>query len=414
MLYLTSHYNPWGVVVSVLIGIFASYVALELAKRVHGEDRATAAAWWVCGSLAMGTGIWSTHFVGMLSFFSLPIALGYTKFLSFLSWVAAILASAVALWVGNRAALSAARLLGGALVMGAGICTMHYLGMAALDMTPAMVWDPYLVVTSVAIAVCASAAALLIFFWLREVHPEQTRAHQVAAAIVMGVAISGMHYTGMAAASFPARSLCLSAQSLSGNSLGTVIVVLPVVVLAFTLGASMIEARHQLMRSMAGGARRRADDEEPGRNAYVDSLTGLPNRVLFEERLTHAVARLDRSGAPYGSRRSEKVAVLFVDLDGFKPINDSFGHAAGDTVLLEVSRRLASTVRASDTAARLGGDEFVLLMEKVRDFADCQRFAGRLLETLAQPYEIDGQRIAIFRHPSASPSTPTTAKSTRC
>jgi diguanylate cyclase (GGDEF)-like protein len=204
-----------------------------------------------------------------------------------------------------------------------------------------------------------------------------------------------MHYTGMAAASFPAGSLCLSAQSLSGNSLGTVIVVLPVVVLAFTLGASMIEARHQLMRSMAGGARRRADDEEPGRNAYVDSLTGLPNRVLFEERLTHAVARLDRSGAPYGSRRSEKVAVLFVDLDGFKPINDSFGHAAGDTVLLEVSRRLASTVRASDTAARLGGDEFVLLMEKVRDFADCQRFAGRLLETLAQPYEIDGQRIAI-------------------
>jgi diguanylate cyclase len=394
VLYLTSHYNPWGVVVSVLIGTFASYVALDLAQRVHGENRRVAALWWLCGSLAMGTGIWSMHFVGMLSF-SLPIALGYAKLPSLLSWIAAVMASAVALRVANGAALSAARLLGGALAMGGGICSMHYLGMAALDMTPAIVWDPYLVATSAAIAVCASAAALLMFFWLRAISPERLHAHQLAAAVVMGVAISGMHYTGMAAASFPAGSMCLSAGSLSDGTLSTLVVVLPLVVLALTLGASMINVPHQLARSSPGGAQLAADNQALRGNACLDSLTGMPNRVLFEDRLAQAVARLERAAADSGARRSEKIAVLFVDLDGFKPINDSFGHGAGDSVLLEVSRRLARTVRASDTAARLGGDEFVLLMEHVHDMGDCQRFADRLLETLAQPFEIEGQRIAI-------------------
>src|SRR5262249_28847047 len=151
-----------GVLISVLIGAFASYVALDLAKRVHEEDRVAARVWWGCGSLALGTGIWSMHFVGMLAF-SLPIALGYTRLLTFVSWVAAVTVSAVALGVANCRELSLARLLGGALAMGSGICAMHYLGMAALDMTIGIDWNPWLVAASVVIAVSASAVALLIF-----------------------------------------------------------------------------------------------------------------------------------------------------------------------------------------------------------------------------------------------------------
>ena len=93
MVYLTSAYNTWVVIASVLIAAFASYVALDLAKRVRGGQRSAALTWWVCGSLVMGTGIWSMHFVGMLAY-SLPIALGYTKLLTAVSWLAGVGVSA--------------------------------------------------------------------------------------------------------------------------------------------------------------------------------------------------------------------------------------------------------------------------------------------------------------------------------
>ncbi|HYD08414.1 MAG TPA: MHYT domain-containing protein, partial [Reyranella sp.] len=244
MEYLTSTYNPWGVVTSVLIGSFASYVTLDLAKRVRATDRREAAAWWLGGSVAMGTGIWSMHFVGMLSFV-LPMELGYTKPLTLLSWLAAVSASGIALWVASRGALTWPRLSGGSLMMGAAICAMHYIGMAALDMSPPIVWNPALIAASFAIAVAASAAALRIFFWLRQLSDRRSIAYQSAAALLMGLAISGMHYTGMAAANFPAGTVCLSARELGGQGLGVLIVLASMTVLLFTLFTSVLDARMQ-------------------------------------------------------------------------------------------------------------------------------------------------------------------------
>src|SRR5947207_15400459 len=131
MAYLTSSYDPWVVVASILVASFASYVTLDLAKRVRTKDRGVALSWWIGGSVAMGSGIWCMHFVGMLAF-SLPIALGYTRGLTAASWVAGVAVSAVALFVASRGKLTWRRLCGGALAMGAGICAMHYTGMAAL------------------------------------------------------------------------------------------------------------------------------------------------------------------------------------------------------------------------------------------------------------------------------------------
>src|SRR5258708_21750896 len=198
MAYLTPHYDLSLVVASVLIASFASYVALDLSKRVRDANRRVAATWWVGGSIAMGTGIWSMHFVGRLAF-SLPTALGYTGLLTFVSWVAAVAVSAVALGLAGRGSLTLTRLAGGSLAMGAGICAMHYPGMAALDMLPPIQWNAALVTASAAVAVAASMAALLIFFWLRGVSKHREPAYQVAAAIVMGPAITGMRYPGMSA-----------------------------------------------------------------------------------------------------------------------------------------------------------------------------------------------------------------------
>ncbi|MCU1351549.1 MAG: diguanylate cyclase/phosphodiesterase with sensor(s) [Acidimicrobiales bacterium] len=116
------------------------------------------------------------------------------------------------------------------------------------------------------------------------------------------------------------------------------------------------------------------------RRATHDPLTGMPNRALLHDRLAFALARMRRNGGSVG--------VLYLDLDGFKPVNDQFGHAAGDRVLVEVARRISSTVRSTDTAARIGGDEFVLVTEGgVRQ--EIHRLAERISEAVSMPMVID-------------------------
>jgi diguanylate cyclase (GGDEF)-like protein len=401
MVYLTPQYDVWGVLASILIACLASYVTLDLARRVRTPDRGVALGWWIGGSLVMGTGIWSMHFVGMLAF-SLPMALGYTEWLTFLSWVAAVAVSAVALGVASAGAITPQRIAFGALAMGAGICAMHYTGMAALDMAPGIVWNWPLVGVSVLIAVGASAAALTIFLWLRTVNQKRAILYQLAAAVVMGIAISGMHYTGMAAARFPEGTVCLSANSLGGQGLGGMVTLACGVILVLTLVMSVLDTR---MRGKAqwlasslqlANAELQSANNELRKRAFLDPLTNLPNRLLFEDRLAHALSRGERAEERISGRRAEpRLAVMFIDLDGFKPVNDSFGHAAGDVVLKEAASRLLGEARDSDTVARVGGDEFLLLMEDVGSTADCVTLARRLVTTLSRPFEIGGKPIQI-------------------
>jgi len=124
--------------------------------------------------------------------------------------------------------------------------------------------------------------------------------------------------------------------------------------------------------------------------AYFDSLTGLPNRLLLLDRLSQALGR---------ARRDElRVGVLFLDLNGFKAINDNLGHEKGDMVLKEVSRRLKSCVRATDTVGRLGGDEFVVVIASIHDVAVVREIGGKIIDSLSRPIALDGLNL------SATPS----------
>ncbi len=118
-----------------------------------------------------------------------------------------------------------------------------------------------------------------------------------------------------------------------------------------------------------------------------DPLTGLPNRIQLNDRLSQA---LKRSG-----RNREKVAVLFLDLDRFKLINDTLGHGNGDILLQQVAKRLTTCMRDGDTVARLGGDEFIVLLPEVHEVHDAAKVAQRIIEALAQPYELDGHELVV-------------------
>ncbi len=387
-------YDEFVVLLSLLIAVFASYVALDLARRVRGPDVVGARLWIAGGAFVMGSGIWSMHFVGMMAF-KVPTPLGYAPLTTFLSWCAAVGVSLLALWIASRDRLTPRSLALGALAMGGGICAMHYIGMAAIELVPGIIWHWGWVATSVAIAVGASAAALLIFFGMRRLAGFKARAAQAGAALVMGAAISGMHYSGMAAVSLPAGAVCTSLDGLGGEHLVTMLALATVLLLSVALCTSMLDARLQaravrLTRDLhATNQQLQHANAELQRLALTDPLTGVPNLTLFDDRLQHALARIERLGA------KARLALLFIDLDGFKPVNDSWGHAAGDAVLRQVAQRLRMVVRESDTLARVGGDEFVVLLESVNDEADALATGQRIVQAVARPYDVAGRTVLL-------------------
>ena len=194
-------YSPLLVILSVLIASAASYTALDLAGRVTAARGRERLAWLAGGSLAMGVGIWSMHFVGMLAF-HLPVPIGYRLGRVLLSVLVAVAASALALVVVSRPRVGLSALAVGALCMGPAIAGMHYIGMAALNVPATMRFDVGLVVVSVAIAIVASFVALALASRFRLDEGAGGFARRMASGLVMGLAIAGMHYTGMAAARF--------------------------------------------------------------------------------------------------------------------------------------------------------------------------------------------------------------------
>src|SRR3981081_4685963 len=164
---LIGAYNYGLVALSVLIAIFSSYAALDLAGRVTAAHGWTRAVWLLGGAGAMGTGIWSMHYIGMLAFI-LPIPVAYHWPTVLLSLCAAILASVVALYVVSREKMGASRAVAGSVLMGAGIASMHYIGMAAMRLPALCQFSSFLVVLSVVFAVLISLAALWITFHFRD------------------------------------------------------------------------------------------------------------------------------------------------------------------------------------------------------------------------------------------------------
>lgn len=381
---VSATYSPALVFISLCVAILASYTALDLTGRIATARGRSVYLWIGGGALAMGFGVWSMHFIGMLAL-ELPITLGYDLGLTLWSLLVAILSSGFALWLVSQPRLPALQLLCGALILGAGISAMHYSGMAALRMQPGIDYDPGLFSLSLLIAVGASAAALSIAFRLRKQMP-YVRLARAGASIIMGLAIVGMHYTGMAAANFPQGSFCGAAfDGLSGKGLDTLVLVSSLAVLVIALLTSIFDARLEARTAVLATSLSQAN-EELTQLALHDTLTGLPNRILLADRISQAMAETTEQGGFF--------SLTFIDLDGFKPVNDAFGHHVGDLLLREVALRLREQLRSQDTLARIGGDEFVLLV-RLNELDDAPRVAARQVSLLSKQFRVGEHDLQI-------------------
>ncbi|MDY0901952.1 bifunctional diguanylate cyclase/phosphodiesterase [Pantoea agglomerans] len=360
--------------VSLIVVFIASFTALDTAGRVAVSRGWSARFWLLVGGIAMGIGIWAMHFIGMLAMM-MPMMMRYDTRLTILSLLVAILASVLAFGqtVGGLH-LTRQRLLSGTLILGAGVVVMHYLGMYALLIEPQPEWNALLVALSVLIAFAASGLALWLAFHLRQ-GDHHLMLMRGLASLVMGIAIAGMHYVGMAAAEFSHSSM-MQPHGVSNAGLAVWVTLITLTILGITLLSSMLDAQ---LRAARLATRLNRANQELRQLAMHDNLTTLPNRVMLEQQLDLAIKQ--------AMLNEHRFAVIYMDLDGFKAVNDTWGHHVGDRLLVAVAERLCSQLSNTMLLVRLGGDEFVLMAEC--DISAARQLAQKLVKVISSPFELD-------------------------
>jgi diguanylate cyclase (GGDEF)-like protein/PAS domain S-box-containing protein len=452
------------VVLAAAICALASFTAISLLHHVRRSSGHLRLAWLAVSATATGFGIWATHFIAMLAF-SPGIPSAYNIALTVLSLIAAIFLTGAGLAVAVSSMSGAGAWLGGAMV-GGGIAAMHYTGMAAFEIQGRIVWDPVLVVASIALGGLIGAAALPV--GLRG----ESLKWKSLGALLLTLAICSHHFTAMgAAAIIPDPSVELSDASLPAGWLAIAVALASFIVLVLSLAGVAMEMRDRRrvelesdrMRGLAnaavegllvcdgetivtvndsfaalvgcsademiGGRLEQCFPEEGTRLklwgrpnqpvegdllnkdgsrtpveliqrsvdfagkphrvvavrdlrarkqaeqhinflAHHDALTGLPNRSTFNAKLDHEIEVALATG--------QRLAVLCLDLDRFKDVNDLFGHASGDRVLQAVGRRVSDALEDGQMMARLSGDEFAIIVPGLTD----PTVAGRIAETI--------------------------------
>ncbi len=285
---LLGTYDYALVALSIFIAISVSYVALDLGGRVTAARSWLRLAWLAGGAAAMGTGIWSMHFTGMLAY-NLPVPVAYHWPTVLLSLLTAVLGSAIALYVVSRQEMSPLQAVIGSVAMGLAIAGMHYIGMAAMRLPAVCRYSPLLVTTSVLTAVIASFAALMFTFDYRENFRGTTLA-KVMSAAVMGAAIFLMHYIGMISASFiPSAQLPNITHAVSIPSLGLLgIVVGTLVVQGVAIVTSSVDRRFAIQAQELQSSERFRQIADILRDVLSLSNADL-SEVLFVNRAYEAI-----------------------------------------------------------------------------------------------------------------------------
>ena len=302
-------YSPALVILSVVVATLGAYVAVEIAQRVRVTGGRRRILWSCGGALALGLGIWSMHFVGMLAL-DLPVLVWYDALLTFVSVVAAVGGCAIAFILFNRSRASSWLLAIASIFMGLAIASMHYTGMAGMRVSASITYDPVIVGASIAVAIIVSFAALALTRNLVLTQSEQGAwMKKVAASLLMGLAVTGMHYTGMAAAHFNGGSTAWRPTGtflLGTYQLGLAVAITSVALLVIALAATGFERWTVTTRTRFDNLVElspqivwfgRADGYITYANPYWYDYTGLTERKSLGHEWTDAIHPDDREEA---------------------------------------------------------------------------------------------------------------------
>lgn len=349
---MVASYSYGLVALSVVIAILAAYVALDLAGRVTASTGRIRLAWLVGGAFAMGTGIWSMHYIGMLAF-RLPVPVQYDWPTVALSLVAAILASAVAMFVTSRTTMGPWRTAAGSVFMGGAIALMHYIGMAAMRLPATHTYSAPLVALSVLLAMVISFVALWLTFRFR-LATKELDWRKISSASVMGAAIPVMHYTGMAAVAFTPAAMVHgdTTHAVSVSTLGTIgIVIVTVMILGLAVLTSVMD------RKVAARLR---EDADWRRFILRAAAIGLWEQDLVTGRVTWSGTMEVIHGTP-AARTPQTLDAFLTTLhpDDRSSVSRAYSHSIGTGSDYAVEYRIIrddGTVRWVESTARVSRD----------------------------------------------------------
>lgn len=370
---------------AIALAIYTAYVALDMGKRVRSEDRVLARGWMLCGSFILGLGIWSAQ-IEMLVAVGHTFPVAHDRAWMVASFVLAWITGTWVLWVSAQDDLVRTAYWTAAPVMAIGLMAVQQAGIASIRVSPAVQWQGPWLLASLVLAYLTAVLTFRVTAWFRGQRRALYGQRQFGAALLIGLVLSATHAAGLSAVAYDAASRCLSLDGWSSGWMQSLVALASVLVLTSTLITSRIDARHRMRASHLSESLQRAD-EQLQRVAQVDGLTGLANRLVLEDHLATAVRRAEE--------RHRRLALLYIDLDGFKPINDSFGHHFGDNLLCAVGERLQEVGRKGDTVARIGGDEFVVLVNGNPDASSAALVAQRVKDAVHRPFVIDGREVHL-------------------
>ncbi|MHB2264031.1 putative bifunctional diguanylate cyclase/phosphodiesterase [Aliihoeflea sp. PC F10.4] len=366
---ITQLHNLWLVGLAALVCMTGSFVTLDLYARSLTERVRQRIGWTFLASIAAGASVWCTHFIAMLAYeVNAPVT--YDPILTMLSLIVIVLGAGLAF----RLTQIGHAIVGGA-VLGTSISAMHFTGMIAYRVDGFVNWNAGYVAASVVIAIAGSAVALSYV---------KNRAIALTALVA---SVVGLHFTAMTAVSVEPF---VTGAPVSGSP-ATIVMAIAVA------GVGLLIVGTGLLSRIVDADMAEENVDALRRMALYDALTNLPNRVSYTDHTERELSLAASTG--------EKCAVLGIDLDRFKEINDTQGHGAGDTVLRIIGQRLTDALRGSEFVARMGGDEFAAT-KRYRYDHELEEFVRRIEAVLFSEVRIGefstspGASIGIATWPS--------------
>ncbi|RWC24885.1 MAG: bifunctional diguanylate cyclase/phosphodiesterase [Mesorhizobium sp.] len=365
---IVMEHNLWLVLLAALMCVTGCWVTIGLFDRARKTAGVQMKGWLFLTAVAAGSSIWCTHFIAMLAYKpGAPIT--FDPVLTMASLVIAIAGTGLGFTLASGKSRRLAPEWGGCLV-GLAISAMHYTGMMAYHVAGIVEWDSSYVAASLGISAVFSAVA--VGHAVRRPY----RWSQYFAIGLLVLAIVGLHFTAMAAVAVtPLSFISTGTNPDILVAMAVAVAVVGLIVAATGFASYLIDERGRL-----------ESFERLQHLALNDALTGLANRVSFNDRLDHEIDRARED-------KETMTAVIVIDLDRFKEINDLRGHAAGDQALKIVARRLAKLSGEGEFVARLGGDEFAAI-KRFKDQKDLLGLVSRLEKSLFEPLRLDDFEIA--------------------
>ncbi|MDO9357031.1 MAG: diguanylate cyclase, partial [Solirubrobacteraceae bacterium] len=363
---------------ALFVAVLAAYAALDMARRVRIVRVEIGPRWLIGAAIALGTGIASVQII-LVGAQTLPFALGYDVWAVFGAWLMAMAVALLGFGAAAGKAIAPRRLALGSAGLALGTVACQIVTMQTMGLAPGIEWRTFMLLLAAFAALLMMAPALWIFFRTRSRSERRGPFQQVLAAAALGVSVVLSQWIVIGAADIGSQASSTFARQLPSGTLIALASLGSVSLLVMMLVSSLLEA--QMRRSL-----RRAKGELQ-KQSFTDPLTELPNRLMFEGALAQAVREADRGEG--------RLALLAIDLDGFKPINQTHGHHSGDQMLREIASRLRARVRPDDVVARLGGDEFLLLLAGNPTRDDVSQLAATLLDAIGQPFALNGREAAI-------------------